>query len=178
MKAKKCKQCKKSFTPERPLQYLCSFECSIEYLKKEKAKCWAKEKKVLKEKLMTHKDYLKLLQITFNTYIRTRDERQPCISCGTFKAEEFHAGHYVATTHQYLRFNENNVWKQCSKCNTHLRGNLIPYRIELINRIGLKQVEQLENDRNKEQKLSISEIKEMIIIYKQKIKDEKQSNLF
>jgi hypothetical protein len=36
------------------------------------------------------------------------------------------------------------VHKQCEPCNTHLSGNLIPYRDELIRRIGRQALERLE----------------------------------
>ena len=173
-KNKKCKQCKALFSPSQPLQYVCGYKCAIEYKKLLEAKKWDIEKKAIKEKLLTHKDYIKLLQVVFNTYIRLRDSELPCISCGVYQCEEFHAGHYVATTYQYHRFNELNVWKQCSRCNTHLRGNLIPYRIELINRIGLKGVEEIENTRHKTLEITIPEIKEQITKYKQLIKQLKK----
>jgi len=171
MKPKKCKQCKVPFVPQRPLQYLCSPTCAVSYAKKLTYNRHRKENAEMKKSILTHKDYLKILQIAFNNFIRKRDEKLSCISCGTYTAEEFHAGHYIATTYSYLRFNEFNCWKQCSKCNTHLRGNSIPYRIELIKRIGLKAVEGLENDRHLDLKLSISEIKEMIQEYRFKLKE-------
>ena len=131
---------------------------------------WDKQRKILKEKLKSKKDYIQILQKVFNTYIRVRDKDLPCISCGVYKAEEFHAGHYIPTTFQYLRFNEDNCWKQCSKCNTHLRGNQVAYRIELINRIGLDKVELLEDSRYMGFELSIINLKELIKTYKAKIK--------
>ena len=125
---------------------------------------------MLKEKLKSQADYVKDLQTVFNTYIRMRDKDLPCVSCGVFVAEEFHAGHYLPTTFQVLRFNEFNVWKQCSRCNTHLRGNITAYRIELINRIGLAEVEKLENKRHEISKLSIPDLKAKIVHYKAQIK--------
>lgn len=174
-----CKQCKDKFVAKWFNQKMCMAkdECIkafsnwvSEQNKKKIDKAMKKDTAERKEKLMTHKDHLKLLQVVFNTYIRMRDKSLPCISCGTFKAEEFHAGHYIATTYQYLRFDEANVHKQCSKCNTYLRGNSIPYRIELIKRIGLTEVERMENDRHKRLEITISEIKEKMIYYKKLIK--------
>lgn len=168
----KVKTCGKKYevNPKYPLFPCCSFPCAIEYqslLRKNKAsKDWKIKKAEMKSNLMTHKDWVKLFQITFNTFIRLRDKELPCISCGAIKCEEFHAGHYIASTYQYLRFNEKNVHKQCSRCNTHLRGNIIPYRIELINRIGLNEVELLENSRHMMLELSIPEIQEKIKYYK------------
>jgi hypothetical protein len=124
----------------------------------------------MKENLISHKDYIKIFQSVFNTFIRLRDKDLPCVSCGVYNCEEFHAGHYIASTYQYHRFNEFNVHKQCSRCNTHLRGNLIPYRIELIKRIGLNEVEYLEDSRHMMLEITIPEIKEQINKYKIKIK--------
>lgn len=175
----RCKSCKTKFEPRYFLQKFCmdSDECiksfavwskveSVKRVNKE----WREEKKVLKEKLKSQADYVKDLQTVFNQYIRLRDKDLPCVSCGIRICEEFHAGHYIATTYQVLRFNEFNVWKQCSRCNTHLRGNTIPYRIELINRIGLAEVEKLENKRHEISKLSIPDLKAKIVHYKAQIK--------
>ena len=175
---RKCKNCGEEFQKTSPLQSVCGIKCGVERshelnkkLREKKSKADTKE---MKKGLLTQPDYLKLCQKVFNEFIRLRDKDLPCVSCGTFKCEEFHAGHYVASTYQYLRFEEFNVWKQCSKCNTHLRGNLIPYRIELIKRIGLAKVEQLENDRHNNFKLSIPEIIDLIAEYKHKLKDLKK----
>lgn len=173
-KPKKCKGCGNVFQPERYLQSVCSYQCGLmkaqDDLKKKDKKNWVAEKKVLKEKNKTHKDYLRSLQIIFNKYIRLRDKDLPCVSCGRTTCEEFHAGHYIASTYQYLRFNENNVWRQCSECNTHLRGNSVPYRIELIKRIGLEAVEKLENSRHIIYKHSIPELIAKAAHYKSLIK--------
>ena len=169
-----CKQCKKEFQKTSPLQSVCSIECSINRtydLNLAKRKKEVNDKvKDMKESLMKKRDYIKLLQIVFNSYIRQRDKDLPCVSCGREKVEEFHAGHFVASTYQFLRFNEFNVNKQCSQCNTHLRGNLIPYRIELIKRIGLKEVELLENSRHRTLDITIPELKQLITEYKFKLK--------
>lgn len=187
MKKIKCKSCGERGVPKNnsTIGYYCEKEkCQGEriakalekvrkqQMKEEKKadKEWNEERKLIMKKLKTHKDYMKDLQTVFNAYIRERDKNLPCISCGTFNAEEFHAGHYIPTTFQYLRFNEFNVWKQCSKCNTHLRGNIVAYRIELINRIGLKAVEKLEDDRHITRKLSIPELIELKVKYKDKLK--------
>ena len=175
----RCKNCKNKFEPRYFLQKFCmdSDECikafanwskveSVKRVNKE----WREEKKVLREKLKSQADYVKDLQTVFNQYIRLRDKDLPCVSCGVFNCEEFHAGHYLPTTFQVLRFNEFNVWKQCSRCNTHLRGNITAYRIELINRIGLAEVEKLENKRHEISKLSIPDLKAKIVHYKAQIK--------
>lgn len=175
LKKRKCKSCNEAFMPTRPLQYVCGWTCANVYQKllkaNKEAKDWRVKKSEMKKALLTHKDWIKLYQITFNTFIRLRDKDLPCVSCGVYNCEEFHAGHYLASTYQYHRFTEINVNKQCSRCNTHLRGNLIPYRIELIKRIGLEDVEYLENSRHMMLEISIPEIQDKIKEYKLKIKD-------
>jgi hypothetical protein len=173
---RKCKNptCKKVFEAIGANQIVCSFECSIVYSKllteKKRIKEAKEIRKEMKLKIMTHKDWFKLLQIAVNTFVRLRDKHKPCVSCGRTDVEEFHAGHYISSTNSFLRFNELNIHKQCSYCNTHLRGNLIPYRQELIKRIGLNEVEKLESEVKKEYKISVPEIQELIKTFKEKIK--------
>lgn len=177
-KTKKCKHCKQPFVvnPIYPLQYICTPICAIAYQKylseKLKQNKWRDEKKVMIEKLLTHSDYIKMLQTVFNAFIRKRDADLPCITCGTSKDIEYAAGHFYPTTYQYLRFNEDNVHKQCNKsCNMMKRGNLLEYRPALIKKIGIERVEVLDNTRHFNLDLSIPEIKEKIKLYKTKIKD-------
>lgn len=173
-KSKKCKVCGKEFTPFNSLQKVCSTSCAIQLTKNneklKRQKEWQKEKKERKEKLMSHSDWLQVLQVTFNAFIRERDKGKPCISCGTLKGQ-FHAGHYRSVGgFPELRFNENNVHIQCATCNNFLSGNLIEYRKGLIEKIGIEKVEDLENF-NQSNKMTILEIKEKISFYKSKIKD-------
>lgn len=86
----------------------------------------------------------------FNKFIRLRDARKGCISCG---AQVTEAGHYLsAGNYSIYRFNEDNVNGQCNKCNRHLSGNLINYRIGLVQRIGKDRVEFLEGTRHNKYK--------------------------
>lgn len=45
-----------------------------------------------------------------------------------------------------MRFVEHNVHGQCKHCNNYLAGNHVAYRMGLIGRIGLTEVERLEAD--------------------------------
>ena len=173
----KCKNCKEVFEPKWFNWKFCDKDLCHnlgvkELVKKErekKAKQERKETKKAKEALLTHRDYLKLFQTVFNTYIRERDKDLPCISCGKNNEKQFHAGHYRSVgSCPELRFEELNVWRQCATCNTYLHGNLIEYRKELINRIGVEKVEWLEGYQPSN-KMLISEIKEKIKEYKTKI---------
>ena len=175
----KCKNCKDLFTPKWFNWKYCNKDfChnlgvkeSVSQVRKAKEKFNRKETKKAKEKLLTHRDYLKLLQTVFNTFIRTRDKELPCVSCGKNNEKQFHAGHYRSVgSCPELRFNELNVWRQCATCNTYLHGNLIEYRKELINRIGVNKVEWLEGVQPSA-KMLIPQIKEKIKECKEKIKD-------
>lgn len=73
----------------------------------------------------------------FQAWIRMRDANKPCISCGSIDSDIYDAGHfYKAEIYSGLIFDEDNVHKQCRKCNTYLDGNDNEYRKGLINRFG------------------------------------------
>ena len=174
IKQKKCKQCGELFTPDRPMMSTCSYVCAIEYAKAQKIKRDGTEKrKALKAFNDSDKNILKRKAIqVFNAYIRARDKDKPCVSCGHKDgARQIHAGHYrPAGNVAILRFDERNVHAQCSICNNHLSGNLVNYRKELINRIGLDQVEELEATNDPKQ-YTVEDYAEIIKTYKLKIKE-------
>lgn len=173
-KQKICKQCFKPFTPTySSLQVCCSITCSRAFNSSKEVQ---KRVKQMKQDLKTHKDYVQILQKVFNTYIRLRDKDKPCISCGKPLTGKYDAGHFFATTKQYLRFNENNVHGQCVHCNQHLHGNISMYAYNLPKRIGWDQFEELHATANLEFKMSIPDILEKISYYKQKIKNQTNEN--
>jgi len=173
----RCKECNTKFEAKYFNQKFCldKDECIKAYAEWRKPKYEAEKKKektkkdrIEKEACMKKGEWLELAQKVFNTFIRMRDKDEPCISCGTMKQNlKYDAGHFLPTTYSYLRFNEDNVHKQCSNnCNKNKHGNLAEYRPRLINKIGLKRVEQLEADRLKELFITITEILELIKVYK------------
>ena len=172
---KKCKSCGEKFKPKySTTQPVCSFECALKYNKKEKVKEWKSKKKKIKESLKTKQNYEKELEAIFNRFIRLRDKDEPCISCdkpaGQYKLT---AGHfYPAGSYKNLRFNEDNVHGQCwFNCNKNRHGNLLEYRPRLIKKIGQDRMAELERLKNIPAHYSIEEIKELKILYKQKIKE-------
>ena len=173
LKLKLCKICLQEFQPIKPLQVSCSYKCALDYARGKIAKVVKAENKVKKERLKTKSQHLKELQTIFNKYIRTRDSQEPCISCRTISNVKYDAGHYIAVSESpALRFNEDNVHKQCSNyCNVNKSGNYHAYRFHLIDKIGVERVEALESSRHVPIHLSIPEIDELKTIYKNKIKD-------
>jgi len=169
---RKCVSCKEKFTPQNNTQIVCSVFCSIEFMKSKKANDWQKEKKVLKEKLMTKSDYLNICQKVFNTYIRTRDKDNNCISCNKKLVGKYDAGHFFSVgAYPNLRFNENNVFGQCVHCNRDKHGNVKEYDLRLQSILNTEDYNQLLNDRNKPALLGIEDVKELIAIYRVKTKE-------
>jgi hypothetical protein len=171
MKDKKCKACKEMFTPQRPLQSVCSPKCAYTQIEARKRIEWKQRKETIKKELLSRSDHLKIAQTAFNAYIRKRDEGKKCISCGTYNGKK-NAGHFMSVgSTPELRFNEDNVHLQCERCNTHLSGNLLNYRINLIERIGVERVEFLERKDHEPCKLTIEEIQAITKKYRNKLKN-------
>jgi hypothetical protein len=114
---------------------------------KDKKQLWNKEKKIIKDKLMTLSDYEREAKKSFQKWVRLRDVNLPCISCGNSKTTDWAGGHFFsAGMYSGLMFDERNCHKQCNThCNKYLSGNLLEYRKGLINRFGLSFVEELES---------------------------------
>ena len=159
-KSKTCRQCKTKFAPVRPLQVACSPLCALQIGRaktvKQGAKAAAADRKVTAEKLdalQTKPQLTKKAQTAFNRFIRARDAGKPCISCGCALqvggvGGGADAGHYYSVGGACnLRFVEDNVHGQCKRCNRRLAGNAGVYRKNLIDRIGIERVEQIERDK-------------------------------
>lgn len=182
IKQKKCKysKCGRMYTPFMSTQQVCSHGCAIGYAKEKREaqekREWNKQKKQMEEDLRTHPQWMKILQTTFNTFIRTRDYHDPCITCGKTQAK-WDAGHFFsAGNYPSVRIDEDNVHKQCSQCNQHEGGNLHKYRPALIRKIGKERFDELDRKAHQtELKLSIPEIQDLIVHYKEKTKELKKS---
>ncbi|CAD0220356.1 recombination protein NinG [Chryseobacterium sp. JV274] len=180
IKPKKCAVCGGEFIPSKTTQKVCDWSCAISLghsnIQKQNAKLWQKEKKIRKEKLKTHKDYLNDLQKVFNEFIRIRDKGKPCVSCGCMVDGNGHASHFFAVgSHPNVRFSEDNVHVSCVECNLHRHGNLAEYSLRLPRLIGQERFDMLVvKAKQSLLKLSIPEIKEKIEYYRNKIKEMKK----
>lgn len=153
-KPKKCKAkgCGVVFTPARPFQCWCSPDCGLTIARAKKEQAEQRKRsderkadRAKREKLMPLKWFHARTKLAVHKYIRTRDRDRPCISCGTPYAAQWDAGHYVSVgADSSLRYDFNNIHKQCSVCNQHLSANLIRYRQNLIPKIGEPEVLRLE----------------------------------
>lgn len=128
-----------------------------------------------KEAIKTMADLKREAQTALNRWIvQVRDADKPCISCGRHHTGQYHAGHYLSrgAAPQHA-LNPMNVWKQCAPCNTYLHGNLIPYRVRLIELIGVDAVESMESD-HRPRKWTREELISIRETYRLKLKEMKK----
>jgi len=166
----KCKICKEKFEAKfSSFQKTCnSVDCMVAWGNQVKDKAYKTETRQMKKASRDQdKSYwIKKAQTEFNRWIRERDKGLPCISCGRIHQGQIHAGHYKSVgAHPELRFNELNCHAQCSPCNNNLSGNIINYRINLLQKIGIDAVEWLEGP-HLPQKYTIDQLKELVGKYK------------
>ena len=138
---------------------------------KDKTKANAKQKREFYANDVSFRK--KAAQKAFNAYIRSRDREEPCISCDKPDngQHQRHASHYrsVGACSQ-LRFNEENVHASCAQCNGVKSGNITEYRIRLIKKIGVENVEWLECQ-NEITRYSCEELLGIENTYKSKLKE-------
>lgn len=89
------------------------------------------------------------LQDLVNAKVRKRDSANGffiCISCQELKpVKQLNAGHYFEkSVYKSVRFDLDNIFGQCVRCNKYLSANLIPYRANLLIKIGEHRLRQLE----------------------------------
>ena len=133
-----------------------------------------KQTQEIRQKLKTISQLIAEAKKPFQKWIRMRDVNRSCISCQSTTSDIWDAGHYFkAELYTGLIFNENNVHKQCRKCNTFLGGNEINYRRGLIERFGAEYVNQLESmaDANRTYKFTRDQLQQIKEHYLDKIKN-------
>lgn len=158
LKPKKCRVCKRTFTPHRSMAVVCSVPCSLEYARKIAARKEAKAKReervatrAARIKLKTRREWIAEAQVLVNKVARLRDIQagHGCISCGIKLHPRFggafDAGHFRSIgSAPHLRFFLPNLRLQCKKCNRDRGGMHSDFRVALIERIGIDRVEQIE----------------------------------
>jgi hypothetical protein len=155
---RRCKICRAKFTAAFENQRWCCPEHGAEFAmqeleKKREKQTQAKEKKERaawrkrKAAVKPLRHWEDMTQRVVNDYIRERDHDLPCISCGTFETVQWEAGHYRSRGKaSHLRYNEDNIHKQCHHCNVQMSGNQQQYRLGLVEKIGAERIEALENN--------------------------------
>ncbi len=167
--ARKCKHCSE-YKPAKsgvktPVAWFCSHVCAIEFAREKSARAAARQsakrnadsakiERLAKDDLRKRKMDVKPIgywrdkaQHAFNAFIRERDRDLGCVSCDKPANwnGQWHASHWKSVgARPDLRFNPDNCQKACSQCNLWLSGNPIPFKDELVRRIGVERVEALE----------------------------------
>ncbi|OKP29782.1 recombination protein NinG [Serratia fonticola] len=186
-KTKTCPICEEEYLPWSSTQKTCqsincarAFVAQANILKAEREqrkqdKLSRDDLRARREKLKTASDWNKEAQAAVNRYIFWRDYGNPCISCGKplnygVRGGAVDASHYRSRgSARHLRFNVFNIHSGCVRCNRELSGNLIPYRINLIEKIGLWRIERLEHD-NSIRKFDIAYLQRLKAIFTRRAK--------
>lgn len=164
-----CTVCAREFAPRLPLQRVCGLPCA-KRVPKIARKAERQRDTARREAIKPRSKWLQEAQASFNAWIRARDAGKGCISCGTHNGKA-NAGHYLSVgARPELRFNEANAALQCERCNTYLHGNLIAYRIALIERIGNGVVDWLEGP-HLPAKWTIDELRAIRDDYRRRLKE-------
>jgi hypothetical protein len=109
----------------------------------------------------------KKAQLLFNA--KMRQKLPYCISCGN-SLVVLQAGHYYPTsTHDGLRYEEDNCWPECVYDNCFNEGHLIYYSINLLRVIEIERFAMLadkaEDYKKNGHKWSRSELEDIILKY-------------
>ena len=173
----KCQICRTPYKKWSSTQRTChDITCALKLAKLDREKKERKADKDTRERLKSRREWLKDAQTAFNFFIRKRDRNKLCICCNMPLAENaigggFDCGHYRSIgSAPHLRFDPRNAAGQRKQCNRWGSGRAVDYRLGLIARIGLAEVESLEADQTT-RKYTIPELQEIIKIYKQKTKE-------
>jgi hypothetical protein len=154
-------------------QRVCGIACSAKVPKLAK-KAERVRTKARKEAIKKRSKWLAEAQEAVNDFVRARDGALPCVSCGCCESSRWNASHYRSVgSCPELRFDTANIHRSCAQCNLHLHGNPIPYRVELLRRIGLAEVERIEGPHDPK-KYTIPDLRAIIATYKTKLKELQQ----
>ena len=191
-KRRRCRICGTTFVPTRPLQPACSnLSCMIAVAEvaaaksaKSRAKKMAleraiekKQDKVKREGMKSLSELRKEAQTAINRYRRMADIKAGynCICCGKpFEQDRpggsVDAGHYLSRgSHPNLAFVEMNINAQRKSCNRPGGTTAAQFRIGMIDRYGLKAVEDLEADKTP-RRYRAEEYREIRDRYREKVK--------
>ena len=141
-KPKKCKACKKEFTPKyTTTQRVCSLECSIEYAQaqeKKKANIRARNKR--KDYPETYyKENKAQLQKLVQQIARLIDINAGCIDCDRKQAHRWDGGHFVSKgANGAIALNLHNIFNQNGWCNNQGNTSKEKFLEGIINTYGEK----------------------------------------
>ena len=136
-----------------------------------------------KKKTKTRQDYIKQLDNVFSTFIRIRDCNEKgivvCPLCwAKIPRKQSQNMHFVSRGVLKHRFDENNCFAWCLRCNVILHWNYIAYTRFMQNKFGIAYVDRLIADKWP-YKIPTPLLVEMILYYQKKTEIlAKKKNLF
>lgn len=124
----------------------------------------------------TRSKLVRELDRVFSIYIRMRDANldgfAECVTCGKVDQwKSLQCGHFMSRGKYATRWDEQNCGTQCKKCNIFNQGEQFKFSIHLDQRYGEGSSDALLLRSNQTVKFSNDELKQMIEVYKEKIKD-------
>jgi len=124
-------------------------------------------------------NYVLTLDKVFSEFIRLRDAGEDgfirCITCGArvyWKSAD--NSHFIRRSNMTTRWHEKNCHASCFECNRINHGELKIYEQWLYSTYGAEIVQQLKDLGRSEAKFSESDLKEMIALYRKKVKELKK----
>lgn len=123
--------------------------------------------KSTKKKTVTYKKAKERAWKAFSEYIRRRDEKEGCFTCGVKKPwKQMQAGHWIPGRHMSVLFNEIGCNAQCYHCNVGLKGNPIKYYERMLSDYGESICEDLKELDRKIKEYKVYELLEIEERYK------------
>jgi hypothetical protein len=81
----------------------------------------------------------------FSQYIRLRDTPGQCPTCGAYITyETSDCCHYIGRGHLASRYDEINCNAGCRRCNRFKSGEIVYYRMWLVDKYGGEKITELE----------------------------------
>lgn len=142
---------------------------------KKKADKEIKSENRRKKRELDEKGAMGLADMYFSRYIRLKHSENglcTCYTCGAIlPIKESECGHFQKRANKATRFHENNSRPQDKKCNSNIKhnGKQVEFRINLINEIGLKEVEEIERLARSSVKMSAKDYRDIADHYREKV---------
>ena len=119
--------------------------------------------------------YVKKLDSIFSKYIRRRfseDDIATCYTCGKKDHwKNLQCGHFMSRRFFSTRWDDKNCQVQCKSCNIFRYGEQYIFGVNLDNEFGDGTAEMLEFDSKQLLKISMPQLKILILKYEELVKE-------